>query len=109
MSTFYRNNEGGVSLPFLCLLALFMITTVFFIDDYKQKQLVMKQATDSYLADIIEDKGKKESEHLSNGESKTINYSIGKLVIDKSRFGSLIKLNIELNSGFKRHVFVNNE
>lgn len=108
MSTFYKNNEGGIAIPFLCLLALFTINTLYFIDDYKQKQLLMKQATDSYLADILEEKSQADILIMENNETKIVNYSVGQVTLEKSRFGSLVKLKIELHSGFKRHVFVNN-
>lgn len=109
MSTFLKNNEGGIAIPFLCIMALFTITTLYFIDEYQQKQTVMKQMTDAYLADTLEEKSKDYARSMKPNDTLTVNYSIGKVHLDRGKFGSLVKMTIELNSGFKRRVFVNIE
>ena len=109
MSTFLKNNEGGIAIPFLCVMALFTITTLYFIDEYQQKQTVMKQMTDAYLADTLEIKSTDYAKNVAPNETAKIDYSIGSVYFERGKFGSLVKMTIELNSGFKRRVFVNIE
>jgi len=109
MSTFYKNNEGGIALPFLCLMALFTITMLFFIDDYQKKQTIIKQTRDTYLAETLEILSQEDIKTLQPNETKSTQYTIGKVDLERGKFGSLVKMTIELESGFKRRVFVNIE
>jgi len=109
MFTFLRNKEGSIALPFLAVLTLITITTLYFIDDYQRKQQVIKQATDAYIADTLEEKYQKYALIMENDTSQIIEYNIGKVKLEKSKHGTYVKLFIELNTGFKRQVFVNIE
>ncbi|MCI0130886.1 MULTISPECIES: hypothetical protein [Enterococcaceae] len=106
MFTFLKNKEGSIALPFLAVLLLFTITTLYFIDDYQHKQFVIKQATDAYLADILEEKYRNYALEMEDNTSKIIEYNIGTVQLEKSKYGAYVTIFIDLNTGFKRQVFV---
>lgn len=103
-----ENDDGGIALPFICILVLLTMSLLYLLDDYERKQSIMKQASDVSILEVLEIYARQEAVSIEKGESRCLEFDVGVIEMSQTKTSTLIVTDLILLNGFKRRIYIKN-